>query len=92
MFSWMHNDMIAFLWAYSVSGHKVAPPDGHFYSGCKHALTALTEGLRLELRQQNSHIRVSVSSLFLKKGQISTCYLKGSEAYDLDTASKILHG
>ena len=49
---------------HSISGHKVVPVDAHFYAASKHALTALTEGLRIELRQMNSHIRISVNDFF----------------------------
>ncbi|ELT95633.1 hypothetical protein CAPTEDRAFT_138195 [Capitella teleta] len=45
----------------SISGHEVAPADAHFYSASKYAITALTEGLRVELHQMKSQIRVSVS-------------------------------
>lgn len=40
----------------SLSGHRVGM--AHFYSVTKHALTALTESIRWELRGINSHIRV----------------------------------
>jgi len=39
----------------SVSGHKIG--DKTLYSGIKFAVTALTEGLRLEQLDANSHIR-----------------------------------
>ncbi|XP_033112154.1 dehydrogenase/reductase SDR family member 11-like isoform X2 [Anneissia japonica] len=45
----------------SMSGHRVAAstsPIG-FYSGTKHMVTAMTEGLRQELRSKKSHIRVT---------------------------------
>ncbi|XP_028320377.1 dehydrogenase/reductase SDR family member 11-like [Gouania willdenowi] len=44
----------------SMSGHRIVPvADTHFYSATKFAVTALTEGLRHELREANSRIRVS---------------------------------
>lgn len=46
----------------SVAGHKVVNrPASHFYSASKHAVTALIEGHRYELRGMKSHIRVTVS-------------------------------
>lgn len=47
----------------SMSGHRVTPqPNVHFYTATKFAVTALTEGLRQELRGLNSHIRISCVS------------------------------
>ncbi|XP_029963496.1 dehydrogenase/reductase SDR family member 11-like [Salarias fasciatus] len=44
----------------SVCGHRVvAFPDLNFYTATKHAVTALTEGLRQELRLAKSHIRAT---------------------------------
>ncbi|XP_063348626.1 dehydrogenase/reductase SDR family member 11-like [Pelmatolapia mariae] len=44
----------------SVGGHQVYPfPDLHFYMATKFAVTALTEGLRQELRAENTHIRAT---------------------------------
>ena len=44
----------------SMSGHRIeTPPQGHFYAATKHAVKAMTEGLRRELREQNSDIRVT---------------------------------
>ena len=48
------------LAAGSMSGHR--PVAGAFvYSCSKQAVRSLTEGLRVELRQRKSHIRVAVS-------------------------------
>ncbi|KAK0144770.1 Dehydrogenase/reductase SDR family member 11 [Merluccius polli] len=47
----------------SMSGHRVVPTtDVHFYSATKHAVTALTEGLRQELREANTQIRATCIS------------------------------
>ncbi|XP_041797043.1 dehydrogenase/reductase SDR family member 11-like [Chelmon rostratus] len=44
----------------SMSGHRVVPwASTHFYSATKYAVTALTEGLRQELREANTHIRAT---------------------------------
>ena len=44
----------------SLSGHRV-PKGGpfHFYCATKHAVTAITAGLRQELRDEKSHIKVT---------------------------------
>ncbi|XP_006640902.1 dehydrogenase/reductase SDR family member 11a [Lepisosteus oculatus] len=47
----------------SMSGHRVLPASGvHFYSATKYAVTALTEGLRQELREAKTHIKVTCIS------------------------------
>lgn len=44
----------------SMSGHRIVhSADTHFYSCTKFAVTALTEGLRQELREANTHIRAT---------------------------------
>ncbi|XP_077021174.1 dehydrogenase/reductase SDR family member 11 isoform X2 [Tamandua tetradactyla] len=46
-----------------MSGHRVEPqPMVHFYSASKYAVTALTEGLRQELREAQTHIRATCIS------------------------------
>nr|KAF6455620.1 dehydrogenase/reductase 11 [Rousettus aegyptiacus] len=47
----------------SMSGHRVAPLSvAHFYSATKYAVTSLTEGLRQELREAQTHIRATCIS------------------------------
>lgn len=47
----------------SMSGHRVVQSSiVHFYSATKYAVTALTEGLRQELREANTHIRATCIS------------------------------
>ncbi|XP_024613291.1 LOW QUALITY PROTEIN: dehydrogenase/reductase SDR family member 11 [Neophocaena asiaeorientalis asiaeorientalis] len=47
----------------SMSGHQVPPQSvAHFYSATKYAVTALTEGLRQELREAQTHIRATCIS------------------------------
>ncbi|XP_030600728.1 dehydrogenase/reductase SDR family member 11-like [Archocentrus centrarchus] len=47
----------------SMSGHRVVPNANlHFYTATKYAVTALTEGLRQELRAENTHIRATCIS------------------------------
>ncbi|CAL4141828.1 unnamed protein product, partial [Meganyctiphanes norvegica] len=44
----------------STLGHRVVPwPQLHFYAATKHAMTALTEGMRQELREDNTNIRIA---------------------------------
>jgi NADP-dependent 3-hydroxy acid dehydrogenase YdfG len=48
----------------SIAGHyDVSAPGFHMYSATKHAVTALTEGLRRELVTQHTNIRVTVSTI-----------------------------
>lgn len=47
----------------SMSGHRMSPTTGfNFYTATKYAVTALTEGTRMELRMKKSKIRVTVSA------------------------------
>ncbi|XP_044926240.1 dehydrogenase/reductase SDR family member 11 isoform X1 [Mustela putorius furo] len=47
----------------SMYGHQVSPHSViHFYSATKYAVTALTEGLRQELREAQTHIRATCIS------------------------------
>lgn len=48
----------------------VPSADEHFYCATKYAVTALTEGIRQELREANTHIRATVSAgTFERKDQ-----------------------
>ncbi len=65
-----YNSQLATLLIFflSMSGQRIAPmnPGGlnvHFYSATKYAVTALTEGVRRELRAMNSNVRVTVRDI-----------------------------
>jgi len=46
---------------FSICGHRVINhAEAHFYTASKYAVTALTEGLRQELREAKTHIRATV--------------------------------
>ncbi|XP_070249917.1 dehydrogenase/reductase SDR family member 11 isoform X1 [Myotis yumanensis] len=56
----------------SMSGHRVVPQSvAHFYSATKYAVTALTEGLRQELREAQTHIRATCISPGLVETQFA---------------------
>ncbi|MCB9640120.1 MAG: SDR family NAD(P)-dependent oxidoreductase [Myxococcales bacterium] len=61
----------------SMAGHRVAPNSG-MYSASKHAVRALTEALRMELRELNSKIRVSAISPGFVETEFASIY-SGSE-------------
>ncbi|KAJ8878079.1 hypothetical protein PR048_022543 [Dryococelus australis] len=59
----------------SIAGHSVITFSGFYmYSATKHAVTALTEGLRKELVQEKSNIRVTSVS----PGSVDTDALRGA--------------
>ena len=54
--------MIVLIYLYSINGHSVLPvPPYHFYSATKHAITAIAEGVRQELKEMKSNCRCTVS-------------------------------
>lgn len=56
----------------SMCGHRVPPQSViHFYSATKYAVTALTEGLRQELLEAQTHIRATCISPGLVETQFA---------------------
>ncbi|XP_059179082.1 dehydrogenase/reductase SDR family member 11-like [Physella acuta] len=72
----------------SLSGHRLIPgnKDLHMYCATKFALRAIVEGFRLELRQVDSHIRVSSIS----PGVVETDIFKKLFDNDEDKTKKFL--
>jgi len=65
----------------SMAGHRVPPHSRvHFYTATKHAVAALTEGLRQELREINSPIRISSISPGLVATEFHDKLVGASEA------------
>ncbi len=62
----------------SMAGHRV-PGGSGVYSATKHAVKALTEGLRLELRETGSSVRVSAISPGYVETEFAAQYSKSEE-------------
>ncbi|KAB7497969.1 Dehydrogenase/reductase SDR family member 11 [Armadillidium nasatum] len=66
----------------SLAGHQVYPfGESHFYTGTKHAVQALSEGLRQELQADNSGIKLSVVSPGLVKTEVFN-HVHGNPMYN----------
>ncbi|XP_066551222.1 dehydrogenase/reductase SDR family member 11a isoform X2 [Amia ocellicauda] len=64
----------------SVLGHVPHPEGGaHFYGATKYAVTALTEGTRLELLQEKTHIRVTSISPGLVRTEFAYSTFKNNK-------------
>ena len=76
-----YTTLIVFVvFDYSISGHRAVGSFNLFYAASKFAVTALTEGLRKELREIKSNIKITVSKrklccivLLIQVGNISRC-------------------
>lgn len=65
----------------SLAGHRI-PKEGGFYGATKHAVRALTEGLRRELHEQGSQIRVSAISPGNVRTEFGTVYFGDAQQAD----------
>ncbi|KAM9318134.1 dehydrogenase/reductase SDR family member 11-like [Pholidichthys leucotaenia] len=76
----------------SICGHVVIPSsDAHLYTATKYAVTALTEGVRQELREAKTHIRVtSISPGIVKTEFAPRFYNDPAKATALYSAVKTL--
>lgn len=63
----------------SLSGHRVHSAEGVFYAATKHAVKAVTEGLRLELHRTQRLIRVSSISPGLVETEFIANYHQGRQ-------------
>ncbi|XP_061182580.1 dehydrogenase/reductase SDR family member 11-like isoform X3 [Saccostrea echinata] len=64
----------------SMSGHRVIRnPGGHFYSATKYAVSGLLEGIRNELTQLETHIRVTAISPGMVKTEFEIRRTKSKE-------------
>lgn len=68
----------------SLSGHRLEGPEGAFYAATKHAVKALTEGLRMELCRGDSMTRVTAIS----PGNVDTEFLTALCAGDQEKAKE----
>lgn len=68
----------------SMSGHRLTDKTEHFYAGNKNAVRVMTEGLRRELRETNSHIRVTAIS----PGNVTTEFVHRMYAHDKEEQAK----
>ena len=73
----------------SMSGHRV-PASGGFYAATKHAVRAVTEALRFELKTADSKTRVATVSPGFVDTPLLGLYFKGSED-KLETLKDNLH-
>ncbi|KAB7508039.1 putative oxidoreductase [Armadillidium nasatum] len=63
----------------SISGHAVFPHSSRFYAATKFAVRAITEGLRQEMRELRSHIRISSLSPGMVETQFAFRAFKDEE-------------
>ncbi|RXG56132.1 hypothetical protein Avbf_07217, partial [Armadillidium vulgare] len=50
-----------------IAGHVILNyEDFHFYTATKYALNAVSEGLRQEMRELKSHIRISINDIIIR--------------------------
>jgi NADP-dependent 3-hydroxy acid dehydrogenase YdfG len=64
----------------SMAGHRVPGHSEGFYSGTKFAVRAISEGLRRELRERQSPIRVSTVSPGFVETEFAAVYARSPEA------------